>query len=393
MNLTIQNRHLAAIFRNEFKESHPVNDFLVPFAQHWSMTIPKLARLDTSKTQASVPRRGRSRGIPPALEPYQICSSAFIREAEQCFEQILGKHRLIIQARETSEFHATLHATRLRDITFGYLDYRVVADVTCEEPPRDHFFIFMPTSGSAEFRLPGKTVTTSMATAFVAPPQEPLSFRFDADSPHLFVRISKALIERQLTHMIGRSLRSEVVFEPELDQFAPNSTRWLSAVYLLHEELALPSRLAPADSALTALENYVVSMLLLVQPSNYTRMLQSPEQTPASRTLRRALEFIESHLSEEIAVADVAEAAGCSIRTLQNAFAIELNTSAISYIRDERLLRVRESLIEAAENSSVTRSCVSDTARVWGFTHMGHFASAYRARFNELPSETIARSY
>ncbi|MHB8188865.1 MAG: AraC family transcriptional regulator [Ferrimicrobium sp.] len=355
------------------------------------MTIQKLQLLNASRTNGTVPKRGRSRGVPPALERYEIFSSNVIREAEKGIEEVLGPHRLTVQARDTSNFRASLHAARLRDITFGYLDYRVAAEITCELPTNDYFFVFMPTNGSGTFWIGNSTLETSTAQAFVAPLRAPLRFSLDSDSPHLFIRVSRMLLERQLSRMLGRSLRSEITFDYSLNQFSQLSMRWLSAIQLLHEEIANPTPLSRIETGLTSLEDYIATTLLLIQPSNYSQALQAPGRTPASRTLRRAIEFIDIHLAEEITMSDLARATGCSVRTLQSAFSSELDTSAITYIRDQRLQRVHDELRDSSRLLTEMVS-IAEVARSWGFTHMGRFAAFYHSRFGENPSDTLARS-
>ncbi len=355
------------------------------------MTIHNLQMMNTLKTNSNVPRRGRSRGIPPALESYEIFSSNVIRDAEKGFEQILGKHRLTVLARDTSDFHASLHAAKLRDITLGYLDYRVAVEVTCENAPNDFFFVFMPTNGIGTFKIGSTAIQSSTVQAYIAPPSERLVFHLEPDSPHLFVRISHKLVEQQLQRMLGRSVRTEIIFDKALDQFSASSMRWLSAIQLLHEEISHPTPLSEIETGLTSLEDYIAATLLLVQTSNYSQELRTPGRTPASRTLRRAVAFIEGHLAEDITIADLANAANCSPRTLQSAFATELDTSAISYIRDQRLQRVNDELRDSSRFAPEIIS-IAEIAKSWGFTHLGRFAASYRARFGENPSDTLARS-
>ena len=234
-------------------------------------------------------------------------------------------------------------------------------------------------------------VTTSMTKACIAPPICPLRFHFDPDSPHLFVSISRPLIERQLTQMLGRSLKTPLEFDVILDQFSPLSIRWLSVMQLLHEEIAHPTPLSRAEAGLATLEDFIAATLLMIQPSNYTQSILHPGRSPASRTLRRAVEYIECHLAEELNVSQIAEAVGCSTRTLQNAFASELNTTPLSYIKDQRLQRVHDELRDSAV-ASFNMHSISDIARSWGFTHMGRFAACYRSRFGENPSDTLAKA-
>jgi transcriptional regulator GlxA family with amidase domain len=56
------------------------------------------------------------------------------------------------------------------------------------------------------------------------------------------------------------------------------------------------------------------------------------------------------------------------------------------YVRNARFERVRESLLRAEAEESVTEIAVG-----WGFTHMGRFSVEYRKRFGESPSETLRK--
>jgi transcriptional regulator GlxA family with amidase domain len=59
----------------------------------------------------------------------------------------------------------------------------------------------------------------------------------------------------------------------------------------------------------------------------------------------------------------------------------------MTYLQSVRLDRAHESLRRA----DPTRLTVSAVAHRWGFAHLGRFASAYRLRFGEPPSETLRK--
>ncbi len=59
-----------------------------------------------------------------------------------------------------------------------------------------------------------------------------------------------------------------------------------------------------------------------------------------------------------------------------------------AYIKGHRLFKVHRELRRSAPD----KTRVSDVANLWGFWHMGQFASDYRKLFRELPSETLKRS-
>lgn len=82
-----------------------------------------------------------------------------------------------------------------------------------------------------------------------------------------------------------------------------------------------------------------------------------------------------------LSVAELVAELGVSRRCLQYAFQDALGINPASYLRAERLNRVRRVLGEA--------DSVTEAATRFGFWHFGHFACDYRALFGELPSETF----
>ena len=105
------------------------------------------------------------------------------------------------------------------------------------------------------------------------------------------------------------------------------------------------------------------------------------------RVIRRAVEFIESHVAQPLTIAAVADAAGTSVRTLQAGFRRHLGISPIRFLRLARLRAARDELT-AADPGLVT---VADVARRWGFAHPSRFAADYRREFGEFPAETLRR--
>jgi AraC-like DNA-binding protein len=107
-----------------------------------------------------------------------------------------------------------------------------------------------------------------------------------------------------------------------------------------------------------------------------------PPRTAASARFARAESFLLENATEQITVADVAAAAGLSVRGLQDTFQRHHGIAPLTYLRGIRLLLAREHL-----QTSPTAS-VAEVARAAGFAHLGRFAAAYRAEFGELPRQT-----
>lgn len=94
--------------------------------------------------------------------------------------------------------------------------------------------------------------------------------------------------------------------------------------------------------------------------------------------------FMSDHLAEELSVKEIAEAAGVSIRTLQNGFADHYFMSPKQMLTTMRLDKARELLKSRKGPDSVGAVC-----KAVGFGHAGRFSKEYAERFGETPSETL----
>ena len=78
---------------------------------------------------------------------------------------------------------------------------------------------------------------------------------------------------------------------------------------------------------------------------------------------------------------------GLSQRSLQLLFRKHLGCTPMQWVRQARLDRVRERLLQARFGDTVTKVALD-----CGFAQLGGFAQAYRERFGEQPSDTLRRT-
>ncbi|MEX6430537.1 helix-turn-helix transcriptional regulator [Ferrimicrobium acidiphilum] len=351
------------------------------------MTIPKVRMIDFSRTDHPVPVRARSRGIPPALEGFERASTPVIRLAERSLEELFGEHKILVAGQDAAHFVLSYHADTLFEVTFGYIDYRVRAELRgiCLQD----YVVFMATNGHARFRCCTGDFQSSTISSVIVNPRVEIDVLFEADSPHLFVKFAPPLLERQLCGSLGRSLRDSIVFSNQFDLSMPSSWRWHTAVQLLHEELYSQDDMTHNPFRVRALEGYLATTLLLLGNSIYSAALFTPDAAErGSRTLRLSIKYMNEHLDEDLSLEDLAHAVGASQRTIQKAFQEELRTSPTVFLRDLRLDRIRADIL----TSGTQAETLGRIAERWGMHHYGRFAQAYRARFGETPSATLTMS-
>ena len=109
-------------------------------------------------------------------------------------------------------------------------------------------------------------------------------------------------------------------------------------------------------------------------------------RVPQPRSVRRAMEAMQADLGRRWTLADLADVAGASARTLQRQFLACFGKSPQAVLRDIGFARARRELLQGGPDGTVM-----DIAARCGFAHHGRFAVAYRARFGETPSQTIRR--
>ena len=175
--------------------------------------------------------------------------------------------------------------------------------------------------------------------------------------------------------------------EPGPLRFAPLAhapAPWWAAVRVLRDTLAG----SPAPSPLQRETASQIAAAAVLQAFAH-RIAPLPASSPSvsARRLRRAVEFVHANADLPLGVADIAEAAGLTVRGVQLAFQRAYAMTPRQYLRGVRLDRAHDELLAGEPQTLV----VGDVAAHWGFVSGGRFAQHYARRFGELPSETLRR--
>lgn len=348
-----------------------------------SPPLTRLHKIDTSRLSNRVRPRLKPRGLPPALAQHPVWSTHDPNEAQHHATELLGHHRLVV-TEPGSDFGASYHAVRLRDITLGYLDYTPGVRIDAEELPPAR--LVLVASGTSTIHTGGATAEATAVGAVLPPPGAAAIIECHELTSHLVIRIEEQALAVHLSRVLGRQLDQPLAFDLAFDLTTASATRWNFAIQMLHAELLEDGSLLHQGIGAGQLEEFVMSSLLYAHRSTYSDALTRPGQGVEHRLTRAAKDHIEVHLSEPLTVAGIAEAAGVSARTLQATFRSELDTTPMTYVRDRRLDRARAELADAAGDDAVNVTLI---ATRWGFGHLGRFAAEYRARFGESPSQTL----
>lgn len=198
--------------------------------------------------------------------------------------------------------------------------------------------------------------------------------------------IDASALERALEGMLDNRLREPLAFKPGMDWTSGLPASLKGQIDFLMGEMKRHGGVADNPVALASLTDLVMSLVLQGVPHNYLERLRSGHFGAVPAYVRRAEDFMRAHAAVPIRMEQVADAAGCSIRTLDAVFHRFRDTTPLAVLHAIRLEQVRAELSHSAKSASV-----AEISRSYGFTNAGRFAAAYRRRFGESPVETARR--
>jgi AraC-like DNA-binding protein len=277
-----------------------------------------------------------------------------------------------------------LNALTAGRITFGYMRFREAVRVHTAEPVDYHLDI--PVQSQMTMRADrGTRFRATEKTAGVFMPGRSVELDCNDWFAQVAIMIPHRDLQSELELLLDVPASAPLEFDAEFDLTTDGGRAVLQAVRLVDEGSRRTPGLLAHPLAVRSLEQVFLHSLLLGQPHNYSAALAVPRVSSGARSVSRVVELLRNDPARPWTVGELASAVSTSVRSLQESFRRDLDTTPTAYLRRLRLERAREDLMTAA---SVTTT-VSDVAARWGFLHVSRFASAYAERFGELPSATL----
>jgi AraC-like DNA-binding protein len=158
-----------------------------------------------------------------------------------------------------------------------------------------------------------------------------------------------------------------------------DTVRYVKDIVLTDDTLATPLVLGIVGRLLAAVTLSAFPNTATAGPTPHDRNDYQPP------LLRRAIEFIEANVNEDIGLGDIAEAVCLTPRAVQYMFRRHLDMTPLQYLRRTRLHYAHAELLGA------DRECDTVTAisARWGFANTGRFAVFYRQVYGQSPHVTL----
>lgn len=325
-----------------------------------------------------------------SIEPLSRYNRLHTRHADE-LEDFLAKKDLGVELpaqrlRRTPPLHAVINAFYLPSTYVSYLHYRAPVSLIARGD-RPDYSLSLPAEGTFSAQIGAAQVQGGYRTGTLGSPTLDQRTVLNEQSSRYGISISQAALVRQLESLLGCPLTEPLCFTPKVDLDNTAGRSLQSLIQLMVDDLSQDDSGFNQPLMATQFEQLLISMLLSQQPHNYTHRLATPAPTPASRDVKRVLDYVHAHLHEPITLTDLVEISGVAGRSLQAHFRRFTGQSPLAYVTAQRLARARGDLRQAKPSETVTT-----IATRWGFTQLGRFAGVYRKTYGETPVETLRHS-
>lgn len=274
-----------------------------------------------------------------------------------------------------------LHLTHLTlaNMRFGVDTHLTIA-------PQNAYLLTMPREGEVTCYFGARRVRMAAGHMTITHPGEStLIPNWPGGVEALCIQIKPGALESELSAHLGRPVGLPRLAS-DLDLSTSGGRSFSATLALLLRELTEEDSVGRRSRVHTdQIQRLVLSTLLRVVPHEMSAELSGDVAPARWRAVRRAVRAIEDAPERAWMLSEICAVAGVGGRRLQQGFSEQIGMPPMAYLQVVRLQRVREDLLNGAEN-------IGQCAARWGFAHPGRFSAAYRERYGETPRETRRRS-
>ncbi|MCK6395412.1 AraC family transcriptional regulator [Zoogloea sp.] len=318
------------------------------------------------------------------LTGLEVLQSQDVDETRALVAGVFCDHRLSLTDR-TSQLDYRHRYFRTPAMSFSVIRYGAGVRVA-PQALESFFLIQLPLKGGDRIESAKESLLSQPGRGTIHCPGESFSMNWSADCAKLAVRIERDAMERHAAALLGRPLPQRLHFAAEMDTRKGSGLAWERTIRQLLRSVQQTPELVGHPLMQAQFEQLVMSGLLIWQCNTLSNCLGQPTANVQPRHLKLAEDYMRAHLDAPITNEELAALTGISLRTLYNSFRKFRGVSPMRYLRDLRMDKVREALLDADGIHNVTT-----VATQWGFFELGRFAAEYRRRYGESPSDTLRR--
>jgi AraC-like DNA-binding protein len=128
-------------------------------------------------------------------------------------------------------------------------------------------------------------------------------------------------------------------------------------------------------------------LVMMLRPELFLEVSLKEKDFSSTHTLDLVCEYIQGNLNKPISLTTLEALSGISARTLQLAFIRKFACTPMDWVKAQRLAYAHQLLLSATSSTKI-----GVIAATCGYSNFGDFSRYYAKRYNELPSETLAKA-
>lgn len=296
----------------------------------------------------------------------QVLATSDFAEWEAATSHTLGHHHSrLLDPHQGFEAHYHLGSAG----PLQMLHIRGRGRVELERTQQAGVVLWLPLLGTTEERVNGRPIGAEPGMGLLFRPGDEMLGRTSEELEGISVLVPESLLP-------GGG--------PSLLQRGPRAREVITQALALAEATALGQH-GLEHGALALVEALRIWQQELGEQEVFWR--ERPGAARARTLVNEAIRWMEDHLSEPFAVADLATALSTSVRALQYAFHQELGHPPLAEARLLRLHLLQERLLDPDQNSTPIGLVMAECGLLGG----GSTARDYRRLWGELPSRTRQR--
>jgi AraC-like DNA-binding protein len=292
---------------------------------------------------------------------------------------IVGPFRL--RPSRGSQFDARVNAKPLRNLgLFTVAANSIAVDI---EPPLPFFGINLPLGKSFSITDANRRYQFYNDIHLVAP-DRPMQFEVESDCRVLVACLDYAQLRDYANKLNLRHMPLESEMTSRLSANSPSGTTLVRSLARLWAECRRAEGWPGAEIGITEMEDAMMASFVLAATSPINDSDRC-DTRPTEQCVIKAEEYLCANLTRPVSRAELATAAGVSIRTLSRGFTARWGTGPMGFLKAKRMDAVYRKLLGAQAGETT----VTEVATCYGFNHLGKFALEYKQTFRESPSATL----
>ncbi len=304
-------------------------------------------------------------------------------EAREVVSKVYCDHKL--EPTRAGSLDVCHNRVRLSSLSVNYMQYG--ADVNVEPGNLGSFYLFqLPIHGAAKITTGNREFITTAGMSSAINPTDYTKMQWNKDCKKLMVQVRTEAMETRLSRLLMRPIDKPLLFNPCIQEDNKLAHNWWRQIKHLIGDLDHDMDPWRSRHILEDMERNLLTSLLFSFNHNYLETLHAQESHAAPKHVKQAEDYILKHLKEPLSIEKLVEVTGVSQRSIFNGFKSFRGTSPMKFILQSRLQKVREELMQPAQDKTVT-----DIAVKWNFTQLGRFSVSYKKVYGESPSETLKK--